>query len=107
MRITEAQLRKLVRQVIAEETMNEGIKDNTLLTAAALVLTAVGMFNAIKGDHTDIARAQQVIDKPGVEMLQPDIVQQVQSADGGMTGMGTGAEQAILNQHYKRKGKHI
>ena len=70
MRITERQLRRIVREVIAEEQINEGLKDNTIIKTAVAVLAAVGMYASITGGHEDILKAQKVADTtPGIEKV--------------------------------------
>ena len=60
--ITESQLRSIVRQVIAEEQINEGIKDSTiLLTLAATVLAAAGLAGQITDSSADISLAKENI----------------------------------------------
>lgn len=62
MRITESQLRSVIRQVIAEEQINEGIKDSTiLLTLAATVLAVAGLAGQITDSSDDISLARENI----------------------------------------------
>ena len=47
MKITERQLRKIIREVITEEKINEGIDGSTIIKTALAVLAIVGMHEVI------------------------------------------------------------
>ena len=96
MKITERQLRQIVREVITEEQINEGLKDSTIMTTAAVILAAAGMWSAITGNQSDIKTAQEHINKPAVQKaINPKQLDQFKKASGYNPGVEM---TTILNQ---------
>lgn len=88
MKITESQLRSVIRQVIAEEQINEGIKDSTiLLTLAATVLAAAGLAGQITNTPADVHLANQKATAAAVHAPKAvEKFQQLQSSGDAASG---------------------
>jgi len=114
MRITETQLRKLIKRTLIEEQkmnrlMNEGFPtgEKVAVALAAAVLAIVGFSHMITGSSADLKTAAEHIGKPEVhDVLTRDQIKTIQIADGGMTDSPS-TELTVLNQHYKRKGRRV
>ena len=69
MKITERQLRKIIREVITEEKINEGIDGSTIIKTALAVLAIVGMHEVISnGSPQD--QIEAAIEKSSDEAVQ-------------------------------------
>ena len=95
MRITERQLRRIVREVIVEEQINEGLKDSTIIKTAVAVLAAVGMYASItNGSPKDkVIAAQEVVKSPEGQDAVIDVIN-----NEALNTLKTWEDITILNQ---------
>lgn len=84
MRITESQLRLVIRQTIAEEQLNEGIKDSTILTLSAIILAAAGLAGKITNTKADVDLANQ--NKAIASELAPEAVKKFEDITDPASG---------------------
>jgi hypothetical protein len=100
MKITESQLRSVIRQVIVEESLNESIPDKYILGIAAAVLAAAGLFGKITGGTEDINNARSVSNEPEVtQAIKSDALRDLnQGAPEHRSQVFPGYNEIILNQ---------